>query len=68
MQPQTGAIAWFENEDDAKKAGHTIPLEKKLAEQLLQVSRAERLERIVGRSAMPASVNERRSGDLDTLH
>lgn len=43
MNPDTGAIAAFENEEDAKKAGFTIPLGDKLAEELLKIDRDQRL-------------------------
>ncbi len=42
MHPQTQAIAEFEREEDAQRAGHTIPLGPKEAELLRGMSRAER--------------------------
>lgn len=42
MNPETGAIAHFETEDDAKEAGYTVPLDAALAKQLQQLKREER--------------------------
>ncbi len=44
MNPHSGAIAAFENDEDAKKAGHTIPLTDQQAQELLQVRREERVK------------------------
>lgn len=43
MNPDTGAIAHFETDEDAQAAGHTVPLPKKLARGLLRVARQERM-------------------------
>ena len=42
MHPQTQAIATFEREEDAQRAGHTIPLTPKEAALLGTMNRAER--------------------------
>lgn len=42
MQASTGAIAHFENDEDAQAAGYTLPLDVETAEWLLGLSRAER--------------------------
>lgn len=42
MNPENGAIGTFENEDDARKAGHTVPLEDWEAAKLLAMNRGER--------------------------
>lgn len=42
MQEQTGAIAVFETDEDAKAAGHTLPLTKKDAALLSGMNRHER--------------------------
>jgi hypothetical protein len=42
MNPNTGSIATFETDDDANRAGHTVPLTKELAGRLLQVPRGMR--------------------------
>ncbi|HEX2882240.1 MAG TPA: hypothetical protein VHO25_22120 [Polyangiaceae bacterium] len=42
MQPRTMAIASFENEKDARAAGHTIPLSKDEARELGGMNRKER--------------------------
>lgn len=47
MNPNTGSIALFETEEDAKKAGHTVPLKEELAGRLLQVARQERAEMVL---------------------
>lgn len=46
MNPDIGAIAHFETEEDAKKAGYTIPLTKELAGKLQQMPRQDRLKLI----------------------
>lgn len=43
MNPNTGAIATFETDEDAKAAGHTVPLSKKLAGRMLAMARASRV-------------------------
>lgn len=43
MDQKSGSIAAFENEDDAKKAGYTIPLENEEAVELLKMPRDERV-------------------------
>lgn len=50
MNPDTGAIASFETDEDAKTAGHTIPLSKELAGRLLQVPRQERMPMVLNLS------------------
>lgn len=42
MNTDTGAIAHFENEADAKAAGHDLMLTPEQAAKLLKLSRAER--------------------------
>jgi hypothetical protein len=42
MHPQTQAIAHFEREEDAERAGHTIPLTKNEVDRLMPMNRAER--------------------------
>jgi hypothetical protein len=42
MQPTTKAIAFFETDEDARAAGHTIPLTEAEAAALLERPRAER--------------------------
>lgn len=42
MNPNSGAIAAFENEDDAKAAGYTVPLEPEDAAKLLKLRREDR--------------------------
>ena len=42
MHPNTMAIATFEREEDAQRAGHTIPLTSKQAQILGGMNRAER--------------------------
>jgi hypothetical protein len=42
MNPDTGAIAQFENEADAKLAGFTVALSGKTAEELAMMPRVER--------------------------
>lgn len=42
MNPHTGAIAEFENAEDAKAAGHTVPLTRDEAGDLMPRNRAER--------------------------
>lgn len=42
MNPDTKAIAFFENDEDARRAGHMIHLTKGEAERLMPVNRAER--------------------------
>lgn len=42
MNPNTGAVAVFEDSLDAKRAGHTVPLSSSEAERLYQVPKAER--------------------------
>lgn len=44
MNPDTGAIAHFESEEDAKRAGHTTQLSKAEARVLLNTRRGERVE------------------------
>lgn len=43
MNPDTGAIAEFETEEDAKKAGYTVPLSKEEARKLRIMPRDSRL-------------------------
>ncbi len=50
MNPDTGAIAVFETDEDAEAAGHSVPLTKKLARGLLQVPRQERMPIVLGLS------------------
>lgn len=50
MNPDTGAIAVFESDEDAEAAGHTVPLTKQLAGRLLQVPRKERMPLVLGLS------------------
>lgn len=50
MNPDTGAIALFESDEDAEAAGHTVPLPKKLARGLLKVSPQERMPLVLGLS------------------
>lgn len=50
MNPDTGAIALFETEEDAKNAGHTVQLAKEIAGKLLQVPRQERMPLVLGLS------------------
>jgi hypothetical protein len=47
MNPDTGAIAYFETAEDAEQAGHTVPLPKKLAGRMLQLPRQERMPLIL---------------------
>lgn len=42
MKPNTGAIAHFETNEDAKAAGHTVPLDKKQTELLMGMNRQQR--------------------------
>lgn len=42
MNPDTRAIALFETPEDAKKAGHTVPLTRHEAQFLLRVPRENR--------------------------
>ena len=42
MNPDTGAIAKFENDEDAKAAGHTFPLTNQNAAQIMPLSRKDR--------------------------
>jgi hypothetical protein len=42
MNPNSGAIAHFENDDDARKAGYKIPLDDWEAAKLLSMNRGER--------------------------
>jgi hypothetical protein len=42
MNPETKAIAFFETEEDARAAGHTVPLTEAEAAHLLERPRAER--------------------------
>jgi hypothetical protein len=42
MDPKSGAIAHFETEEDAKKAGYTVLLENAAAEKLLPMNRHDR--------------------------
>jgi hypothetical protein len=51
MNPNTGSIATFETDDDAKQAGHTVPLTKKLAGRLLQVPRKLRAAMVLNVSS-----------------
>lgn len=48
MNPDTGAIAIFETDGDAKKAGYTIPLSRRTAGKMLQMTKGERLGLISG--------------------
>lgn len=50
MNPDTGAIAVFETDEDAEAAGHTVPLPKKLARGLPKVSPSERMPIVLGLS------------------
>jgi hypothetical protein len=43
MNPDTGAIATFETDEDAKEAGFTVPLSKSQATTCLAMHRQERL-------------------------
>jgi len=51
MNPDTGAIAVFETDDDAVTAGHTIPLPNKLAGRLLNVPRDQRMHLVLNISS-----------------
>jgi hypothetical protein len=42
MNPDTGAIAAFEKDDDAKAAGYTVPLTDKEARKLAGMNRHDR--------------------------
>lgn len=42
MNPNTGAIGFFENEKDAKKAGHTVEVPKQEVERVFTMNRAAR--------------------------
>jgi hypothetical protein len=42
MNPNTGAIAYFETDEDAERAGHTVKLSKKEASGLIGLNRHER--------------------------
>lgn len=43
MNPDTGAIAEFETEDDARQAGYTVPLTREQAVQFKGLNRHQRL-------------------------
>lgn len=45
MNPETGAIAHFESDEDAEKAGHTVKLSKSEARYLLTFQGENRKER-----------------------
>ena len=47
MNPNTGAIAYFETDADAKAAGHTVPLSKEVASHALKVPRSERASTVL---------------------
>lgn len=60
MNPDTGAIAQFENEEDAKRAGHTVQLTTDEARKLYQVGREERtaaLDLLRGVTTPPGYIN-----------
>lgn len=42
MNPDTGAIATFETEEDARKAGHTVPLSDAESRRLMPMNRHQR--------------------------
>lgn len=42
MNPDTGSIARFETEEDARRAGYTVPLTDDQANKLAGMSRSER--------------------------
>jgi hypothetical protein len=46
MNPDTKAIGFFETPDDAKKAGHTVPLTQPEAQILLKLPRKDRDEEL----------------------
>lgn len=46
MNPLTNAIGWFEDEKDAKKAGHTVKLTHQEANALIEVPRPERAKKL----------------------
>lgn len=43
MNPETGAIGFFEKLEDAERAGHTVPLTPVQAARFLGATRRERL-------------------------
>ena len=43
MDPNTGAVAKFENDADAKRAGHTVPVADAMLDEVLAMSRPQRV-------------------------
>lgn len=64
MNPETGAIAEFETKEDAKAAGHTVPLGKREADHLYPMNRKMRraaLAKSRAESKSSARKNRRKS-------
>lgn len=60
MHKQTGAIAHFETDEDAKRAGYTVPLNEAQRKETWGMNRAER--RKWAREEAARQKRERRAG------